>query len=49
MTTPEIAKNLGISNSTVYLYLQQLGYVNKLDVWAPHKLKEIYLTKRISI
>ena len=29
--------------------LKQLGYVNKLDIWIPHKLNEIQLTKRISI
>lgn len=49
MTTREIAEKLDISNSTVYLHLQQLGYVNKLDVWVPHELKEIHLTKRINI
>ena len=30
-------------------HLKQLGYVNKLDSWVPHKLNEIQLTKRISI
>ena len=49
MTTREIAEKLDISNSTVYLLLQQLGYVNKLDVWVPHELNEIHLTKRINI
>ena len=29
--------------------LKQLGYVNKLDILAPYKLKEIQLTKRIDI
>ena len=49
MTTREIAEKLDISNSIVYLHLQQLGYVNKLDVCVPHELKEIHLTKRINI
>ena len=30
-------------------HLKQFGYVNKLDIWVPHKLNEIQLTKRISI
>ena len=29
--------------------MEQFGYVNKLDIWVPHKLNEIQLTKRISI
>ena len=29
--------------------LKQLGYVNKLDIWAPRKLNEIQFTKWISI
>ncbi|EPB66013.1 hypothetical protein ANCCEY_14900, partial [Ancylostoma ceylanicum] len=37
MTTREIAEKFDIPNSTVYLHLQQLGYVNKLDVWVPHE------------
>ena len=48
ITTREIAEKPVISNSTVHLHLQQLGYVNKLNVWVPHELKEIHLTKRIS-
>ena len=31
------------------LYDVALYYVNKLDIWVPHKLNEIQLTKRISI
>ena len=30
-------------------HLKRLDYVNKLDIWVPHKLNEIQLTKRISI
>ena len=49
MTTREIVEKLDILNSTVCLHLQQLGYVNKLNIWVPHELKEIHLTKRINI
>ena len=47
--TREIAKKLNISHTCVERLLKQLGYVNKLDIWVPHKLNEIQLTKRISI
>ena len=46
--TREIAEKLNISHTCVERHLKQLGYVNKLDIWVPHKLNEI-LTKRISI
>ena len=49
MTTRAIAEKLDISNSTLYLHLQQLAYLNKLDVWVSHEVKEINLTKRIDI
>ena len=48
-TTRKIAENLNISHTCVERHLKQLGYVNKLDIWFPHKLNEIQLTKRISI
>ena len=47
--TREIAEMLNISHTCVKRHLKQLGYVNKLDIWVPHKLNEIQLTKRISI
>ena len=47
--TREIAEKLNISRRCVERHLKQLGYVNKLDIWVPHKLSEIQLTKRISI
>ena len=47
--TREIAEKLNISHTRVKKHLKQLGYVNKLDIWIPHKLNEIQLTKRISI
>ena len=40
-TTREIAEKLNISHTCVERYLKQLGYVNKLDVWVPHKLNKI--------
>ena len=48
-TTLKIAEKLNISHTCVERHLKQLGYVNKLDIWVPHKLNEIQLTKRISI
>ncbi|GFW76484.1 mariner Mos1 transposase [Trichonephila clavipes] len=38
-TTREIAEKLHVS---------QLGYVQKLDTWVPHELKETHLTQRIN-
>ena len=48
-TTREIAEKLNISLTCVERYSQQLVYVNKLDIWVPHKSDEIQPTKRISI
>ena len=39
-TTWEIADILKISKSSFENHLQQLGYVNRFDVWLPHKLSE---------
>ena len=47
--TREIAEKLNISHTCVERHLKELGYVDKLDIWVPHKLNEIELTKRISI
>ena len=47
-TTREIAEKLNIPHTCVERHLKQLGYVNKLDIWVPHKLNEIQLTRRIS-
>ena len=38
-----------MSHTCVEGHLKQLGYVNKLDIWVPHKLNKIHPTKRISI
>ena len=48
-TTREITEKLNISHTCVERQLKQIGYVNKLDIWVPHKLNEIQLTKRITI
>ena len=48
-TTQEIAEKLNISHKCVERHLKQLGYVNNLNIWVPHKLNEIQLIKRISI
>ena len=40
-TTREIAEKLNISHICVERHLKQIGYVNKLDIWVPHKLNEI--------
>ena len=48
-TTQEMAEKLNISHTCVERHLKQLGYVNRLDIWVPHKLNEIQLTKRIFI
>ena len=37
------------STTFVERHLKQKGYFNKLDIWVPHKLNEIQLTKRIFI
>ena len=47
-TTREIANILKISKSSIENHLHQLGYVNRFDVWVPHKLSEKNLLDRIS-
>ena len=39
-TTWQIADILKISKSSLENHLHQLGYVNRFDVWIPHKLSE---------
>ena len=39
-TTWEIADILIISKSSIENHLHQLGYVNRFDVWVPHKLSK---------
>ena len=47
-TTWEIADIFKISKSNIENHLQQLGCVNRFDVWVPHKLSEKNLLDRIS-
>ncbi|GFU22613.1 mariner Mos1 transposase [Trichonephila clavipes] len=46
--TREIAEKLHVSQTCIENHLKQLGYVQKLDTWVPHKLKEMHLTQRIN-
>ena len=48
VTVREIEEMLKIPKSTIDRPIQRLGFVNKLDIWIPHELKEIHLTKRIN-
>ena len=36
------------SKSTIERHIQRLGLVKKPDIWIPHELKEMHLTKRIN-
>ncbi|KAK6062057.1 hypothetical protein COOONC_00272 [Cooperia oncophora] len=47
-TTREIAEKLHVSHTCIENHLKQLGYVQKLDTWVPHELKERHLTQRIN-
>ena len=47
-TTREIAEKLHVSHTCIENHLKQLGYVQKLDTWIPHELKEKHLTQRIN-
>ena len=47
-TTQEIAGILKISKSSTENHLHQLGYMNRFDVWVPHKLSKKNLLDCIS-
>ena len=47
-TMRETADILKISKSSAENHLHQLGYVNRFDVWVPHKLSEKTLLYYIS-
>ena len=47
-TTREIAEKLHVSHTCIENHLKQLGYVQKLDTWIPHELKEKHLTQHIN-
>ena len=44
----EIEEMLKIPKSTIDRHIQRFGLVKKLNIWIPHELKEIHLTKRIN-
>ena len=44
----EIEEMLKIPKSTIDRHIQRLELVKKLDIWIPHELKEMHLTKRIN-
>ncbi|XP_014486223.1 PREDICTED: histone-lysine N-methyltransferase SETMAR-like, partial [Dinoponera quadriceps] len=44
----DIGEKLKIPKSTIHDQIKHLGFVKKLDIWVPHELKEINLTKRIN-
>ena len=44
----EIEEMLNIPKSAVDRHMQRLKLIKKLDIWIPHELKEIHLTKRIN-
>ena len=46
--TREIADILKISKLSIENHLHQLGYVNRFDVWVPHKLSKKNLLDHIS-
>nr|AAP51092.1 transposase [Forficula auricularia] len=48
-TTREIAEKLHVSHTCIENHIKHLGYVQKLDTWVPHELKETHLTQRINI
>ena len=48
ITVREIEEMLRIPKSTIERYLQRLGLVKKFDIWIPHELYEIHLTKPIN-
>ena len=39
---------LKIPKLTINHHIQRLGLIKKLEIWIPHELKEIHLTKRIN-
>ena len=48
VTTREIAEKLNVSHTAIEKHLKRVGLVKKLDIWVPHDLKEVHLTKRIN-
>ena len=44
----EIEEMLKIPKSTTDRHIQRFGLVKKLDIWIPHELNKIHLTKRMN-
>ena len=44
----EIEETLKVPKSTIDRHIKRLGLIKKLDIWIPHELKEVHLTKRIN-
>ena len=44
----EIEEMLKIPKSTIDHHIQRLELVKEIDIWIPHELKKIHLTKRIN-
>ncbi|PIO71063.1 hypothetical protein TELCIR_07048 [Teladorsagia circumcincta] len=49
ITTREIGERLDVSKSTIHEHLMELGFVERLDVWVPHKLSERNLMDPVSV
>ena len=48
VTVREIEEMLKIPKSTIEHHIQRFGLVKKLNIWIPHELKAIHLTKLIN-
>lgn len=48
ITTYQIAKELNMSQKTVWRHLHKAGYTKKLDVWVPHKLSAKNMADRVT-
>ena len=48
VTVQETEEILKTPKSTIDRHIQYLELVKKLDIWIPHELKEIHLTKRFN-
>ena len=47
-STRELGNRLGVDHSTVLRRLDQLGKINKLGKWVPHKLSENNVNQRLT-
>ncbi|PIO77778.1 hypothetical protein TELCIR_00040 [Teladorsagia circumcincta] len=49
ITARELGERLGVPKSTIHDHLTELGFVERLDVWVPHKLSERNLMDHVSV